>query len=69
MPAKKPDPRERMDIRSGPCGLTFFETVANVAQSKGTTASDYIRQAVLAQMRKDGKPFVPLDKSGRGESN
>lgn len=57
MPAKKPDPRGRMDIRSGPCGLTFFETVAEVAGKKGKTASEYIRQSVLVQMERDGFPF------------
>ena len=53
---KKPG-RARVDLKPGPLGATFFDAVAEAAAAAGETFSDYIRRAILARMKRDGREF------------
>lgn len=59
MAASKKPGRDRVDLKPGALGATFFDAVAEAAAEAGETFSDYIRRAILARMKRDGRPFEP----------
>ena len=64
MPQEKKPGRARVDLKPGPLGPLFFDAVAQAAAAAGETFSDYIRRAVLARMKREGRPFEPEPQKG-----